>query len=293
MSTLANETRSENWSMFRLRGTLSAVQDVAGRIPHRYGQGASGRYVTTALREAESNLLRALQFAEADRYLQREYEVYRDSLWRAGDHVDCPIPKPVDGAIHSTMRLGDAWAQVVRRNGEYVRQFSFGLSPTTILPPSYRRAKDAQRAAAHRVLRDDTRDPRTCPFPGDRWTGDRNEPHLIVELVHPVRVQVLDADGKDLTETMLYSRVVAHVDNINEIDALEGREAPPLPTVNVLWLVRYTQAPHTGPAVSGLPNEVIEVPFGPTWPCQTFAGATLGTTRHVLVDAQTLPQGGT
>lgn len=283
MSTLANETRIENWGMFRLRGTLAAVQDVAGRVPHRYGQGASGRYVTAALREAESNLLRVLQFAEADRYLQGQYARYRDSLWRSGDHADCPIPKPTEGTIHSTMRLGDAWAQVVRRRGEYVRQFSFetrerGAPPgsssiSSILPTTYRRAKDAQRAAAHRVLRDDTRDPRTLMFPGDRWTGDPDARHLIVELVHPVLVRVTSDDGTD---------VPVHRADVRNLS--KGQ------TARVLWLVRYTQAPHTGSKVPGLPNEIVEVPFGPTWPFNTFAGATQGTTRHVLVDAQTLPR---
>ena len=286
----ANETRIRNWRAFRLRGTLAALSDARFQggplrpgIPDEFN---ADRWADRALDEARVQILAALQVHEAKQYLEARYRTYRLSLWQPGDHPDCPIRRlPDEVAVYGTMRLGDAWAQVVRcTDKSYARRFSFPTNASG----SYRRPVEAQLSAAHRVLREDTRDPRTCPYPGDRWTGDPDESHLVVTLLHPVRVQILSPNGEDLTVSRLPSYVREAQRGRAERAVLMGEAYPSETIESVLWRVAYVQAPHTGPRIEGLPTEHIEVPFGPKWPFQIFGGATQGTTRHARVGAATL-----
>lgn len=155
--TYANETRIRNWRVMRLRGALATLSSESfhggWRQPGLPDDLNSTRWADQALDAARASLLTALQVHEATQHLEHRYRAYRLSLWRPGDHPDCPIERlPDEVAVHSTMRLGDAWAQVVRRaDKSYTYRFSFLSLPAAV--DSYRRPAEAQLAAAHRVLR--------------------------------------------------------------------------------------------------------------------------------------------
>ena len=255
-----NVPRKHNWNILQLRGVHATLTNMALRAPGTLGPGSEiTGHVQHALREVEA----ALHVIEAQQEMERSHRAYRLSLWRPGGHPDCPMADPTEGVVHSTMRLGDAWAQVLRipRNGgtAYTIRYNFET------PESgwYRRPPEAQVIAVGRVAKRHTRDPRGYPLPGDRWAGDPDAPHLAMTLVSPVRLQLLQGPN-DLTRTMLPSRVRGLAASLHEepdyLSAALGYAntppAPPTPTTQkILWRVRYTQLPHTGHKVLGLPND--------------------------------------
>lgn len=285
----AHQIRIDNFHLLRLRGVHATLANTPWFNPDsdlRYA------WMEPHLVEAKRSVQQALAIAEAVQQIEVDHRTYLRSLWRPGAHPDCPISHDAVRRVHSTMRLGDVWAQVVRDRtaGGYFVRFSVDTPESG----PYRRPPEAQVAGAGRIVRKFARDPRHTLRPGDRWAGDPESPHLIATLVRPSYVLLRDPSGAVLHSGRLPSWVRACYPK-------EYAEA----SKSVVWDVKFSQAPGTGSRVPGLPEHHPQIPHvtdlaGPlrhlSWCFTEFAGSVTEYDPHagggpavVRVGLETLP----